>query len=288
MSDSYKTICGLGLLLLMTASGCSSLTGVWGRKVEYATPGKPATEVICLWEPSEGKTPDGKPTRGFEGTLLFFDSSHSTPVGVRGEVTISVYDHYGPQQTWNKPVSEFTFSSEEWQEFLSQGTFGASYRLFIPYMRTHPYQVNTSLAVQFVPESGGPPFESRVSKVVLPGPIRETVQSSLEAQIELRDRSPETLQQFVAKSLRPHQRRARIDTIHSWRTDQNSNTGDIQFSQHQVTHGNPTETVLRLSESASRADAETWGSSPPARSSTSPDISNAEEEQPRRRFKFTQ
>lgn len=286
MVNLLKTTCCLGFLLTMM-SGCASLTGMFGNDIRFASPQQPAVEVICLWEPSEGKTPDGKPARGFEGTLLFFDSSRTSPVGVHGEVTITVHDDYGPRESWDEPVSEFTFSSEEWDQFLTQSTFGPSYRIFIPYMRKQPYQVNTSISVKFTSATSGRNFQSRTSQVVIPGPIRESVQPSLEAQASLRERSPEQLKQYVAEALTPETRTPRIDTIHSWNPAGSSSGGQIQLSRYQVTHGKPTGEVSQLSESASGADAESWGSTPPAHFTTPGSDDIEQVEQPRRRFKLS-
>ncbi|MDB4786480.1 MAG: hypothetical protein P8M30_02545 [Planctomycetaceae bacterium] len=285
-----QTFCYLSFVLAVM-SGCASMPGLFGEKVKFTTIDNPATEVICLWEPSEGKAPDGKPSRGFEGTLLFFDSKRSNPVGVHGEVTISVHDDYGVREDWNKPISEFTFSTEEWDQFISRSTFGTSYRIFIPYTRKHPFQVKTSLSVKFVPDTDGSEFYSKMSHVVLPGPLREGVNPDLAFNAELRDRSPENLQQFVAESLTAEQKKPRIDTIHSWNPGQLSaasqSTNLVQLSNHQVTHGQPKGEILRLSESETGADAESWGSTPPALFSSTEESLERDQEPVRRRYKLS-
>ncbi|MBD3675959.1 MAG: hypothetical protein HUJ26_20815 [Planctomycetaceae bacterium] len=285
MVKSFQNIFAL-VFLLTVMSGCASLSNIVGEQVKFANPKKPAVEVICLWEPSEGKTPDGKPARGFEGTLLFFDADRTSPVGVHGEVTVSVFDDYGPRDSWNRPISEFRFTPEEWNHFISRGTFGTSYRIFIPYERKHPYQVKTSLSVKFVPASGGAEFQSRMSHVVLPGPLREGINTTLTTNAELRDRSPENLQKYVSATLTPPTRKPRIDTIHTWNPAQSS-SGDIQLTRYQTTHGTSTGAISRLSESVSGADAESWGSTPPALS-FQPETDGTEPvERVRRRFKLT-
>lgn len=286
MTNTLKTTCCV-FLLLTVMSGCASLTGIFEKDVKFATAQRPAVEVICLWEPSEGKTPDGRPARGFEGTMLFFDRERTTPVAVHGEVTISVFDDYGPRETWKHPISEFTFSPEEWNTFLSHGTFGTTYRIFIPYMRKHPHQVKTSLSVSFVPASEGSALESRLSHVVLPGPLREGISPALAINAEIRDRSPEQLKQYVTESMVPKSQKLQINTIHSWKPGGKTSTGQIQLSNYHDTQGLTTGATSRFSKSASGADAESWGSTPPALSFTSSAEEIDKEEQPRRRFKLT-
>jgi hypothetical protein len=129
-----------------------------------------------------------------------------------------------------------------------------------------------------------------MSHVVLPGPLREGINPDLNANVELRDRSPENLQRFVAESLTAEQKKPRIDTIHSWNPGQsslaNSDANGVQLSNHQVTQGQSTGEILRLSESATGADAASWGSTPPALYSTTEETLKPAEEPARRRFKL--
>jgi len=286
MFIKLSTICITGFALAVL-SGCASMPRLFSEKVKFTTVDNPATEVICLWEPSEGKTPDGKPARGFEGTLLFFDAARTRPVGVHGEVMVTVHDDYSTREDWNRPIAEFTFSSEEWDRFQSGGTFGTSYRIFIPYTRKHPYQVKTSLSVKFVPEDGSPEFYSRLSHVVLPGPLRDGINPDLKANADLRDRSPENLQNYMAETWTTEQRKPRIDTIHSWNPGQSNTAGPIQYSSHEVTHGKPTGAVLQLSGSAAGADAESWGSTPPALFHSAEETLEPIAEPSQRRFKLS-
>ena len=126
-----------------------------------------------------------------------------------------------------------------------------------------------------------------MSHVVLPGPLRERVNADLSANAKLRDRSPENLQQFVAEALTAEQKKPRVDTIHSWKTGQSFSAGQDQYANQEVTFGKPTGAILQVSGSATGADAESWGSIPPALFQSTESDTEPLAEPVRRRYKLS-
>jgi hypothetical protein len=281
----FTTFCCFALVVV---SGCAALPvgGLIGEKVEFADARNPAAEIVCLWESGKGNTSDGKPSRGFNGTILFFDRAHAAPIGVHGKLTFYLYDDYGPPETWSEPIAEYSFSAEEWQHFFEVGTLGPCYRIFIPYPRQHPYQVNASLWVKYEPADGQPAFYSQKSTVVLAGMFREREQAKVMEIQEIRDRSPDNLQGIVADSLAEEHtptRRTLAETLHRW--DVRSQASTIQLMSHEVTQEGPAGAHAGPYESAPGAGAESWGSTPPALSSHSE--TSGEPPRVRKRFKLT-
>ena len=268
-----------------------------GPKVNFADADRPARDIICMWEPAEGKDPEGKPARGFNGTILFFDRVNTAPVGVHGAVTFYVYDDQGPRESWDKPIAEYSFTSEQWDQFFTIGKLGPCYRIFIPYPRKSPYQVNTSLWVKFKPADGSSPeFYSKRASIVLPGALMEDDRIQILESTETRGYVPEKMQEIVAATFSENadnnHRDPRIQTIHRWDPAQPAGvleTSQIKLTNHQVTHGESAGANAALSASAPGAAAESWGSTPPALSSHSETAaeSGSEPARPHKRFKLT-
>jgi len=261
---------------LVLLTGCSSFSPVslLGPRVKFADAKHPAKDIICMWEPSEGRDPEGKPARGFEGTILFFDRINSAPVGVHGTLTFYVYDDLGPRESWGKPIAEYSFTPEQWDQFFTFEKLGPCYRIFIPYPRKQPYQVKTSLWVKFEPADGSPAFYSKRTPIVLPGALMEDDRIQILNTAKTRGYSPENMQEIVAAAFDDDapssQQDPRIHTIHRWdpaQPDSVIETSQITLPNQKVTHGEPAGANAGLSESAPGAAAESWGSTPPALSS---------------------
>jgi hypothetical protein len=103
--------------------------------------------------------------------------------------------------------------------------------------------------------------------------------------VDNRDHSPEKLQEIVAASFtepagsKPQD--PRIQTLHRWETG--SRRSGIQRTNYEVAQGNhPAGAFAGPSESAPGADAESWGSTPPALPTTADSVPT----KPRQRFKL--
>ncbi|WP_417384601.1 hypothetical protein [Gimesia sp.] len=173
------------VLLMLCAStsltGCTTLAlshWNWKSDHKYATAKKPAIEIVALWEASEGKGVDGKPTRGFAGQLLFFQHNNTSPVYVKGEVYVDLYDEQGNLVAPNKPIHQYKFDSGAWQVHAVESTLGPAYQVFIPYVRKGRDQVECALRVKLV-QKDAPEIYSRMISVKLDGNTPESKEESV-------------------------------------------------------------------------------------------------------------
>ena len=174
------------LLCFGPLTGCSSLalsTWNWQHSRQFATEKKPAVEVVALWEPAEGKGLDGLPTRGFAGQLLFFQHNNTSPVYVKGEVMIYLYDDQGQLSDQSKPIHQFKFDSGAWQVHAVESTLGPAYQVFIPYVRKGKEQTECALRVKLT-QNQAPEVYSRMVSVKLAGNKRpvESAQTDIQSQ----------------------------------------------------------------------------------------------------------
>jgi hypothetical protein len=128
----------------------------------------PVYENICLWEPGEGTGMDGLPARGFLGQLMFFAHGIASPVRIKGPVRIYVFDDQGTAESQQRPIHEFNFCEEAFNEFLTESNIGAAYQFFIPYSRKGAHRAVCSLRVRYTPEHGQPVY-SKMGSVILAG-----------------------------------------------------------------------------------------------------------------------
>jgi hypothetical protein len=160
----------LALLLLLT-TGCQSSFLIphdkW-HKVPTPSDEHPVYEIICLWEPGEGTGMDGLPARGFLGQLMFFAHGIASPVRIKGPVRIYVFDDQGTAESQQRPIHEFNFCEEAFNEFLTESNIGAAYQFFIPYSRKGSHRAVCSLRVRYTPEHGQPVY-SKMGSVILAG-----------------------------------------------------------------------------------------------------------------------
>ncbi|WP_339731130.1 hypothetical protein [uncultured Gimesia sp.] len=173
----------LVLLLLIAPlfTGCTSLalsTWDWNGGKKFATSKKPAVETVALWEATEGKGVDGMPTRGFAGQILFFQHKNSSPVYVKGEVTIHLYDDQGKVSEQNKPIHQYKFDAGAWQVHAVESTLGPAYQVFIPYVRKGRDQAECALRVQLTQQGSGEIY-SRMISVKLDGKTPQPTEQSL-------------------------------------------------------------------------------------------------------------
>ncbi len=160
------------LLLLAAFSGCSSLhkPSLFKRSnfVE-AGPKNPVVDVVCLWEPAEGRGLDSLPTRGFAGQLLFLTRGSAEPAKVDGEIRVYVFDDQGPVDEQSKPIHQYDFKGQALSQYLCETNMGAAYQLFIPYPRKGTLEAKCALRVRFTPADGGSPVYSKMADLTLPG-----------------------------------------------------------------------------------------------------------------------
>lgn len=171
------------LLLMFSASvtGCASLSLSsldWRTNKNYATSKKPAYEIVALWEPSEGKGVDGLPTRGFSGQLMFFQHNNPSPVYVKGDVMIHLFDDQGDAEQQSKPLHQYKFQKGAWQVHAVESTLGPGYQVFIPYVRRGREHVECALRVQLT-QPGSPDIYSRMVSVKLEGSTTQVSKQAL-------------------------------------------------------------------------------------------------------------
>lgn len=183
MKYSVMSVRFLFLSLICSASitGCTSLSLSsldWRTNNKYATSKNPAYEIVALWEPSEGKGVDGLPTRGFAGQILFFQHNNPSPIYVKGDVMIHLFDDQGDAEQQSKPLHQYKFEKGAWQVHAVESTLGPGYQVFIPYVRKGRDQAECALRVQLTqPES--PDVYSSMVSVKLEGKAPQTKQHTL-------------------------------------------------------------------------------------------------------------
>ncbi len=150
MSVATRTLTGLlcGWLLL-TSVGCATFHLPFGQdRMQTATARNPVVQIICIWQPSEGRDPTGRPCRGFAGQILFLANRGSLPVQVDGDVRIYLFDDQGAPEEQTKPLHQFDFDSKSWAPHLTKGTLGPTYSVFVPYMRLGTNEAKCALRVR--------------------------------------------------------------------------------------------------------------------------------------------
>lgn len=180
-----RTLVLLAAIAIYSITGCSTGTLLSSPRQIVRDPGRligrPRTEqnigrIVTLWEPAQGKDPDGHNSRGFAGQILFFGPNGKTGCRVRGKVIVSVYDEYDAEATGDPVLlHRYEFDEIAWEAHRGEGTLGHSYSVFVPYNRSHKDQVNCALKVELVQE-GGRTVGSQETEVLLPG--RNTVQAA--------------------------------------------------------------------------------------------------------------
>lgn len=160
-------------------TGCATSTALFrepsllvkdpGSLVGHPKVEKNVAKIVALWEPSTGKGLDDLNARGFTGQILFFGSGCETGARVDGKVNIYEYDNFNPDSL-DEPelIHTFSFEPDAWNVHHSEGTFGHSYRVFVPYVQKHRDQVHCGLKVEIVLENGRI-VSTQPTDVLLPG-----------------------------------------------------------------------------------------------------------------------
>lgn len=135
--------------LLLPTAGCATLHLPFGKdRLQKASARNPVVQIVCIWQPSEGRDPNGMPCRGFAGQILFLAHRGSLPVQVDGDVRIYLFDDKGTPEEQTKPLHQYDFDSASWAPHLTKGTLGPTYSVFVPYTRRGTYEANCALRVR--------------------------------------------------------------------------------------------------------------------------------------------
>jgi len=151
---SRFTILFATLLGACCTSGCAMFDVPFVHHVPEASARNPVMRIVCLWEPAEGRDPNGMPCRGFAGQVLFLGNKGGTPVKVNGEVKAYVFDDLGTPEDQGAPVHVFNFNGPAWGRHLQVGTFGPTYHVFIPYTRKGGIEANCAVRLRYTAENG--------------------------------------------------------------------------------------------------------------------------------------
>lgn len=153
----------LACWLLLTAAGCATLNlSNIDMRSRKATARDPVVNIVCLWEPAEGRDPKGVPCQGFAGRIMFINSS-SLSVSVDGDVRVYLFDDKGKEEDEGKPLHQFDFDSGSWARHYSYGALGPAYNVFIPYMRRNVRDASCALRLRLKPQSGPVVFSDMTS-----------------------------------------------------------------------------------------------------------------------------
>ena len=167
-------LCGC---LLLSLTGCVTLHFPFGKNhMQKASARNPVTQIICIWQPSEGRDPNGMPCRGFAGQILFLAGRNSLPVKVEGDVRIYLFDDQGTSEEQTKPMHQYDFDSTSWSVHLTKGTLGPTYSVFVPYTRRGTYEAKCALRVR-LNSSDQPAVFSDMASIPLDGRTKKSVDS---------------------------------------------------------------------------------------------------------------
>ena len=185
MKNKSRLIASMLLLgcLAAIATGCSNKNAI--QMGDIPIPGLESkktptqiSKIVCFWQPAEGKSTKGLPTRGVAGQIMFFTHGEKSPIKLDDEDDVIVYmfDNQGTPEAQKKPIHRFDFVKKSWNAHLQNGQIGPTYHVFIPYQRNVIHQVKCTLNVRMVPKNGAP-VSSEMTTVTLHGPLKEEPQA---------------------------------------------------------------------------------------------------------------
>lgn len=210
---SLFTLVGMLGLFAMSHVGCASMLNVAAFKSleNKETAANPVTQIVCLWQPAEGRDPEGIPCRGFAGQIMFITQRSAAPTKVDGEVRVYVFDDQGSDEEQVKPIRQFDFESKPWAMHLTNGTLGPTYSVFIPYTRRGMHEAQCALRIRYTPKNA-PALYSDLSTVLLKGkktPLQAQNAGPSEPVVSLNGTPASSLaQRTTTISLDPRQRPA--------------------------------------------------------------------------------
>lgn len=163
---------GLALLTLMAlAFRCWLSGGVPVESRELADSKRESSaassvdRILANWDAAEGSF-QGRPCRGFSGTVQFLDASGHA-IAADGEVMIYVFDDQGTPEERAKPLCLHRYPAESWNALrLSEPE--PKYGVFVPYTRNGDHKAECRLRVRFRPTNGRDYVWSDGAAVTLP------------------------------------------------------------------------------------------------------------------------
>jgi hypothetical protein len=178
----------LVLVAVSMSAGCATFDVPWFDRVPEASAKNPVVKVMCMWEPAEGRDPNGLPCRGFAGQILFLGNKGGVPVKVHGDVKIYVFDDFGTVEEQATPLHVYNFEGS-WDRHLKVGTFGPAYHVFVPYTRRGQFEANCALRLQLQPPDG-PAIYSDMCDINLKGKARDQLPEAATADAQLPAQPP--------------------------------------------------------------------------------------------------
>src|SRR5262245_50132636 len=153
----FKSIAPLTFALLLVApAGCatSGLLKTSKSDVPKSGPKNPVIRILGVWEPAMGPGLEEKTTRGCLGQIYFFSQGSDLAAMVDGDVRVYVFDDEGSAEEQTKPLHEVNFPAASWNALLTKGPLGATYNVFIPYIRPGNHEAKCSLRIRYKPANG--------------------------------------------------------------------------------------------------------------------------------------
>jgi hypothetical protein len=161
------------LLVLSITCGCTSLDEQAAEpEAIVETPAATAVRCLCLWQEGEADDHEGRQSRGFAGQVYFFDASDASPIVVRGDLRVFVFDDVGTEEEQARPIEEFDLVSNSLQGFLTTSQIGPAYQIYVPYPRVGRHEANCSLRLRLTQPDGSRVFSEMV-QIHLAGTKRE-------------------------------------------------------------------------------------------------------------------
>jgi hypothetical protein len=150
--------------ILAGITGCASPGLFKFSKNDFpkAGPKHPVSQIVGVWQPAMG-TFENRTTRGFSGQILFFDQGNPQPIQVDGDVRIYVFDDQGSPEQQIIPIFEYSFRADAWNALLSKGPLGATYSVFVPYIRQGNHEAKCVLRIRYLPKKGPPVYSDMVN-----------------------------------------------------------------------------------------------------------------------------
>jgi hypothetical protein len=156
--------------LLVTLAGCASSGLLKVSKPDYpkSGPKNPVVRILGVWEPAMGIGIEDKTSRGFSGQIYFFSQGSDLAAKVDGDVRIYVFDDEGTADEQMKPLHEMNFPAATWNALLTKGPLGATYNVFVPYIRPGNHEAKCTLRIRYK-AADGPIAYSDFVDIVLEG-----------------------------------------------------------------------------------------------------------------------
>jgi len=151
--------------LFLGLAGCATSGWLKMPRNDFAKAGpkNPVVRILGVWEPAMGIGLDDKTSRGFSGQVYFFSQGSDLAVKVDGDVRVYVFDDEGTPEDQMQPLHEANFSAEAWNQLLTKGSLGATYNVFIPYIRPGNHEAKCALRIRYKPATGPIAYSDFVS-----------------------------------------------------------------------------------------------------------------------------